>query len=280
METNHTPPSAFRETRLTKIPKHPFHLVSPSPWPFLIALATFDWADGIILYFHRYPFGRLILFFGMFFTFTVAGLWWRDVVREGTFMGFHTKKVVSGLKLGIILFIISEAMFFFSIFWAYFHSSLAPTIAIGCVWPPKGFPVLNPYGIPLVNTGILILSGITLTLAHHALVAGRREECIKAFFYTLFLALAFTVLQLKEYIAAPFDISDGIYGSTFFFSTGFHGIHVIIGTVFIFVCFLRFIFHHFTPWHHVGFEGASWYWHFVDIVWIFLYFFVYIWGSA
>ena len=171
-------------------------------------------------------------------------------------------------------------MFFFSIFWSYFHSSLAPTVQIGCVWPPKGFPVLNPYGIPLVNTGILILSGITLTLAHHALVARKREECAKAFFYTLFLALAFTLLQLKEYISAPFDISDGIYGSTFFFSTGFHGIHVIIGTIFIFVCFLRFIHHHFTSWHHVGFEAAAWYWHFVDVVWILLYLFVYIWGSA
>ena len=119
--------------------------------------------------------------------------------------------------------------------------------------------MLNPYGIPLLNTAILILSGITLTLAHHALVARKREECLKAFFYTLFLALSFTLFQLKEYIAAPFDISDGIYGSTFFFSTGFHGIHVIIGTIFIFVCFLRFIHHHFTPWHHVGFEAAAWY---------------------
>ena len=168
-------------------------------------------------------------------------------MREATFFGFHTKKVVDNIRLGVILFITSEVMFFFSVFWAYFHSSLAPTPEIGCVWPPKGFPVLNPYGIPLLNTVILILSGCTITIAHHALVNVSREETIKGFIYTLALALAFTSFQFKEYVDAPFDISDGIYGSVFFFSTGFHGIHVIIGTIFISVCFFRYVDHHFTP---------------------------------
>ena len=270
----------IRETSLTKIPKHPFHIVSPSPWPFAIAIATFNLTTGLVMYFHRYFYGRFFMFHGLFLTIAIMGLWWRDVIREATFLGYHTKKVVEGIKLGVILFIISEAMFFFSIFWAYFHSSLAPTPEIGCVWPPKGFPVLDPYGIPLLNTGILILSGITLTLTHHSLVSKAREDTINGFMYTLALALAFTALQFKEYVQAPFDISDGIYGSIFFFSTGFHGIHVIIGSVFILVCFIRFVHHHFTPWHHVGFEAAAWYWHFVDAVWIFLYLFVYIWGSA
>lgn len=270
----------LRVTALTRIPRHPFHIVSPSPWPFIISVAALNLTMGTVLYFHRYYFGRFFLFFGLVFTFTTMGFWWRDVIREATFYGYHTKKVVEGIKLGFILFIISEVMFFFSVFWAYFHSSLAPTPEIGCVWPPKGFPVLNPYGIPLLNTVILILSGCTITLAHHALVCRARDEALKAFSYTLVLALAFTLLQFKEYVDAPFDISDGIYGSVFFFSTGFHGIHVIIGTVFIFVCFVRYIYHHFTPWHHVGFEAAAWYWHFVDVVWIMLYLFVYVWGSA
>lgn len=267
-------------TRLTKIPKHPFHIVDPSPWPFMLSVALFNLTMGTVMYLHRYNYGRFFMLFGLVFTLTIMGLWWRDVVREATFLGAHTKKVVQGIRMGIVLFIISEAMFFFSIFWAYFHSSLAPTPEIGCVWPPKGFPVLNPYGIPLLNTAILIVSGFTITIAHHALVANLRDECAKGFVYTLVLAFFFMFFQFKEYVAAPFDISDGIYGSIFFFSTGFHGIHVLVGSIFIFVCFLRYINYHFTPWHHVGFEGATWYWHFVDVVWIFLYFFVYIWGSA
>ena len=270
----------IRQTRLTKVPRHPFHIVDPSPWPFVLSVAVFNLTMGLVMYFHRYNYGRILLLFGLVFTLTTMGFWWRDVIREATFLGYHTKKVVEGIRLGIILFIISEVMFFFSIFWAYFHSSLAPTPEIGCVWPPKGFPVLNPYGIPLLNTIILILSGVTITIAHHALIATLREESLKGFVYTLILAFLFTAFQFKEYVDAPFDISDGIYGSVFFFSTGFHGIHVIIGSVFIFVCFIRYIHHHFTPWHHVGFEGATWYWHFVDVVWIFLYLFVYIWGSA
>lgn len=274
------PKPNIRTTRLTKIPKHPFHIVDPSPWPFMLAVSLFNLTMGTVMYFHRYNYGRFFMLFGLIFTLTIMGLWWRDVVREATFLGAHTKKVVQGIRMGIVLFIISEIMFFFSIFWAYFHSSLAPTPEIGCVWPPKGFPVLNPYGIPLLNTAILIVSGFTITIAHHALVANLQDECIKGFVYTLTLAFFFMFFQFKEYVSAPFDISDGIYGSIFFFSTGFHGIHVLVGTIFIFVCFLRYINYHFTPWHHVGFEGATWYWHFVDVVWIFLYFFVYIWGSA
>lgn len=274
------PKPNIRTTRLTKIPKHPFHIVDPSPWPFMLSVALFNLTMGTVMYFHRYNYGRFFMLFGLVFTLTIMGLWWRDVVREATFLGAHTKKVVQGIRMGIVLFIISEVMFFFSIFWAYFHSSLAPTPEIGCVWPPKGFPVLNPYGIPLLNTAILIVSGFTITIAHHALVANLRDECAKGFAYTLILAFFFLFFQFKEYVSAPFDISDGIYGSVFFFSTGFHGLHVLVGTIFIFVCFLRYINYHFTPWHHVGFEGATWYWHFVDVVWIFLYFFVYIWGSA
>jgi cytochrome c oxidase subunit 3 len=206
-------------------------------------------------------------------------LWWRDVVRESTFRGLHTVKVVDGLRLGVVLFIISEVMFFVSFFWAFLHSSLAPVLEIGGVWPPKGLVVLNPFGVPLLNTLILLTSGATVTYTHYCLIVQKYSEGVIGFISTLFLAIVFTGLQVFEYIEAPFNLSDGVYASTFFLATGFHGIHVIVGTIFLGVAFVRFCSYHFTPRHHLGFEAAAWYWHFVDVVWLFLFLIVYIWGS-
>jgi len=205
--------------------------------------------------------------------------WWRDVIREALFEGAHTQKVQKGLKLGFILFVVSEIMLFFSFFWAFFHASLSPNIEIGCIWPPVGLIVLNPWKIPFLNTLILLLSGATITWAHQLLVIGNYKQTISALIITINLALFFTGLQIYEYINSPFDISDGIYGSVFFMLTGLHGLHVLVGTIFILVCLFRHIYKHFTRTHHLGFEAAIWYWHFVDVVWLFLFIFVYWWGN-
>ncbi len=234
------------------------------------------------MYFHGYLFGSLLLPLGLFLVIFYKFLWFKDVVREGTFLGDHTFVVQRGLRYGMLLFIISEVMFFFAFFWAFFHSALAPTFQINGVWPPLGFEnlVFNFLEVPLLNTLLLLLSGATITWAHHSLIKGAFVETIYAFVYTIFLAVLFICLQAYEYIEAAFTISDSVYGSTFYLATGFHGFHVIIGTLFIIVCFIRHIKTHFSKKHHIGFEAAAWYWHFVDVVWLFLVAVVYIWGNA
>jgi cytochrome c oxidase subunit 3 len=188
--------------------------------------------------------------------------------------------VQKSLRLGMVLFIVSEILFFFAFFWAFFHSSLAPTHVLGCVWPPHDIDVFSPFKIPLLNTCILLTSGATITLAHYSLLDKKNQHITKkAFAATIALAIVFTGLQVFEYMEAPFSISDGIYGSTFYMSTGFHGLHVIIGTIFIIVGFLRFNSYHFTLKNHFGFEASAWYWHFVDVVWLILYISIYYWGN-
>ncbi len=249
--------------------------------------------------------------------------WFWDIVREATFDGCHTVAVQRGLRIGFVLFILSEVMFFFGFFWAFFHSSVSPTIWIGCVWPPLGIRPMNPWILPLLNTVILLSSGVTVTWAHLAMVHGfslftpaahilnkpevrQYLESVKttpyeiypnnqkyyteinlsdrsavawALFLTILLGILFTGIQLYEYSTASFSINDGIYGSVFYLLTGFHGFHVLIGTIFLFICYLRNWARHFTHTRHIGFEMAIWYWHFVDVVWIFLFVFVYIWGA-
>jgi len=204
--------------------------------------------------------------------------WWRDVVREGTFEGQHTQSVQVGLKWGMLLFIVSEIMFFFAFFWAFFHSSFNPSPILGGVWPPIFMTVLNPWKIPLLNTILLLTSGATITWAHHSIVWGSKDQSIFALFITIVLAVIFTGLQAFEYVTAPFTISDSVYGSTFYLATGFHGFHVFVGTCFLVVCLIRLMFNHFTKEHHFGFEAAAWYWHFVDVVWLFLFVTIYWWG--
>ena len=260
-------------------PQHPFHLVDPSPWPLFSSLAAFTTTSGGVMYMHSYTGGGYILSLGFTMLLYSLFVWWRDIIREATYEGHHTKAVQIGLRWGMILFIVSEVMFFVAFFWAFFHSSLAPTIELGAVWPPKGIQVLNPWDIPFVNTVILLTSGASVTWAHHAIVAGYRRNAILSLVVTIFLAAFFTGLQALEYVEAPFTISDGVYGSTFFLATGFHGFHVFVGTVFLTVCLFRVIEFHFTRNHHFGFEAAAWYWHFVDVVWLFLFIAIYWWGG-
>lgn len=257
---------------------HGFHLVDPSPWPFFAAMAALFITFGFVMYLHGYSHGAFSLL-GLLYLIYILGLWWRDVVREATFEGQHTSEVQAGIKLGFLLFIASEVMFFFAFFWAFFHASLNPSIVLGGVWPPLGLEVLNPWHIPLLNTFILLTSGATVTWAHHSLVYGDKDETCIALIATIVLAIVFTLLQWYEYRTASFDISDGVYGSTFYMTTGFHGFHVIIGTCFLAVGLFRVYYNHFTRTQHLGFETAAWYWHFVDVVWLFLFLTMYWWGS-
>ena len=255
---------------------HPYHLVDPSPWPYVMSCGVLLTTLGAVVYFH---YSQLFLvLFGLLSVASCMFLWLKDVVRESTFQGHHTKIAIYGLKLGFLLFIVSEVLFFFSFFWAFFHSSLSPSVEIGVMWPPVGIDPLNPFSVPLLNTAILLSSGATVTWAHHSIVNGNKDEAIRGLTLTVILGVIFTALQAMEYIEAPFSIADSVYGSTFFVATGFHGLHVIIGTIFLFICLIRLNYSHFTRSHHLGFEAASWYWHFVDVVWLFLYVCIYWWG--
>jgi cytochrome c oxidase subunit 3 len=176
-------------------------------------------------------------------------------------LGFHTQRVIAGLSLGFILFIISEVFFFLSFFWAFFHSALAPTVELGSTWPPVGIEALNPWEIPLLNTVLLLSSGATLTYSHHSLIAGSRKGAIFGLILTVVLAVIFTLLQIYEYYNSSFTISDGVYGSTFYITTGLHGLHVLVGTIFLVVSLVRLVNYHFTVGHHLGFESAILYWH-------------------
>lgn len=259
--------------------RHPFHLVNPSPWPLVGSISAFTLTTGSVMYFHGYLFGDMIASLGMVSVIYTMFVWWRDVVRESTFEGHHTLQVQNGLRYGVILFITSEVAFFAAFFWGYFTASLAPNIEVGGIWPPIGIEVFNPWEVPLVNTLVLLLSGVTITWAHHAILAGYRGQAILGLSLTVFLGAFFTVLQGVEYAEATFSIADGIYGSSFFMATGFHGAHVLIGTTFLIVCLIRLIRNHFTTAHHFGFEAAAWYWHFVDVVWLFLFVSIYWWGG-
>jgi len=259
--------------------KHPYHLVDPSPWPLIASFGCFFFTFGLVMFFHGYLGSSSLIFTGFSLIILIMYTWWRDIVREATYEGQHTKQVQIGLKSGMILFIVSEIMFFFGFFWAFFHSALAPVPEIGSLWPPQGIETISAWSVPLLNTIILLSSGVTVTWAHHSIVCGNRTEAIQSLFLTIGLAFFFTLLQAFEYVEATFTISDSVYGSTFFLATGFHGLHVIIGTIFLTIGTVRLINHHFTKEHHFGFEAAAWYWHFVDVVWLFLFVVIYWWGG-
>nr|YP_010381740.1 cytochrome c oxidase subunit III [Symplanella unipuncta]UDL72128.1 cytochrome c oxidase subunit 3 [Symplanella unipuncta] len=256
---------------------HPFHLVSKSPWPILSSINLMSTLLGMTMWMYKKSFMLMIL--GIMMTTMCAMLWWRDITRESTFQGNHTMKVIKGMKLGMILFIFSEIMFFLSFFWGFFHSSLSPSIEIGMNWPPKSIKSFNPMEIPLLNTIILLSSGVTVTWMHHSTLNNKMKQSLKSMMITIFLGIYFTILQKWEYSQSEFTISDSVYGSTFFVSTGFHGIHVMIGTMFLIIMMLRMKKLHFSYINHTGLEAAIWYWHFVDVVWLFLYISIYWWGK-
>nr|YP_002970986.1 cytochrome c oxidase subunit III [Polychrus marmoratus]BAH70466.1 cytochrome oxidase subunit 3 [Polychrus marmoratus] len=256
---------------------HAYHMVDPSPWPLTGAISALLMTSGLATWFH---FNNIILMnLGLALLLLTMYQWWRDIVREATYQGHHTSPVQKGLRYGMILFITSEIFFFLGFFWAFYHSSLAPTPDLGGCWPPAGVFPLNPFEVPLLNTAVLLASGVTVTWAHHAIMEGKQKEAVQALALTVTLGLYFTTLQAMEYYEAPFTVTDSVYGTTFFVATGFHGLHVIIGSSFLIICLLRQLMRHFTTNHHFGFEAAAWYWHFVDVVWLFLYVSIYWWGS-
>jgi cytochrome c oxidase subunit 3 len=258
---------------------HSYHLVDSSPWPLFTGCGALTLTTGGVMYMHSYSGGGFILFFGVIMLGYTVINWWRDVIREGTYEGHHTPVVQLGFRYGIYLFILSEVMFFFGFFWAFFGASLGATVDIGASWPPMGIEVLDPFEVPFLNTTILLLSGASVTWCHHALVARARSQTIMAGAITVLLGIFFTALQVFEYADAGFNISDGIYGTTFYMATGFHGFHVLIGTIFLTVALFREINYQFTNNHIFGYEAAAWYWHFVDVVWLFLFGAIYWWGG-
>ena len=264
---------------------HDYHLVNPSPWPAIGATSAFVLAIGAILYFHgSAPWIMVIGLLGVLYT--MAG-WWRDVVSEAH-GGDHTPVVQLHLRYGMILFIASEVMFFLAWFWAYFDAAyfagevqqIARTELTGGVWPPEGIATFDPWHLPLLNTLILLTSGTTVTWAHHALLHDDREGLKWGLILTVVLGVLFTCVQAYEYAHAAFSYGGHIYGATFFMATGFHGFHVIVGTIFLSVCLARALAGHFSPKQHFGFEAAAWYWHFVDVVWLFLFACIYVWGAG
>jgi len=266
-------------------PKHDYHLVDPSAWPVIGSVAVFVTAVGAIYYMHgSSPWAMIIGFVGI--AYTMIG-WWRDVIIEAQ-RGDHKPVVQLHLRYGMIMFIASEVMFFVAWFWAYFDASLFPgndimfarAAATGGVWPPVGIETFDPWHLPFINTLILLTSGTTATWAHHALQHGDRKGLKQGLLLTVILGVLFTCLQAYEYSHAAFGFSGNIYGATFFMATGFHGFHVIIGTIFLAVCLGRAMSGHFTEKHHFGFEAAAWYWHFVDVVWLFLFVSIYVVGAG
>ncbi len=256
--------------------KHPYQIVDPSPWPLLAGLGALLAATGCALSMHKMD--HFTLIGGLLLVVFSAYLWWRDVVRESNEKGVHTNEVQTGLRIGMVLFIISELLFFAAFFSSYFYAALMPTEAVGGVWPPKGIKTFDPFHLPYLNTLILLLSGTTVTWAHHEVLAGNNREAFKALFLTVGLGVSFTCIQALEYGHAAFALKDGVYGSNFYMATGFHGLHVIIGSLFLGVCAYRAWKNDFSPKAHVGFEAAAWYWHFVDVVWLFLFISIYWWG--
>lgn len=266
---------------------HPFHLVNPSPWPILTSFSFLAAALGGAMSMHSTTGGNALLALGLAGLLACAFFWWRDVVREGAHDKAHTAAVQLGLRAGMALFIVSEVMFFVAFFWAFFSSALFPklpledvwAIAEG-VWPPKGIITFDAFDLPFMNTLILLLSGTTVTWAHHALLTGNKRDLIRGLAITVGLGFLFTCLQAVEYHHAQFGFTDGIYASSFYMATGFHGFHVLVGTIFLAVCLVRAKRDQFSEKHHLGFEFAAWYWHFVDVVWLFLFVFVYWWGAG
>ena len=269
--------------KMTYLPKsnfqnHPFHLVSPSPWPLYTSISLFLLTSSAALFMHGFEFFGYIVIINLINVAYSMGLWFRDVISEGTYLGNHTSALQRGLNIGVGLFIVSEVFFFLAIFWAFFHSSISPSVELGTQWPPMGIEAINPFELPLLNTVILLSSGVTVTYAHHSLIHGNRKGALYGTGATILLAILFTGLQGLEYSVSSFTISDSVYGSCFYFGTGFHGLHVIIGTIFLAVGFWRILAYHFTDHHHLGLESGILYWHFVDVVWLFLYIAVYYWG--
>ena len=260
----------------THTQKHPYHLVDPSPWPALGAVSALTWAIGMVRFMKDE--GAELLIIGIILILVTMFMWWRDLIREGSVGGHHSREVRIGLREGVILFIASEVMFFVAFFWAFFYNGLGFSQSV-TQWPPEGVETFDPWGIPFINTVILVSSGIVLEWGHIGFKKGNYQRLKIGLILATALGILFTALQAVEYGHAAFGFTEGIYPSVFYMATGFHGAHVIIGSIFLLVCWFRALKEEFTEEGQIGLEAASWYWHFVDVVWIFLFVWVYVWGQ-
>lgn len=259
--------------------KHPYHMVNPSPWPALGSLSALVLAIGAVLLMHKTPIMGVQLGIwkvvpGFVLLLLTMRFWWRDVTKESVVEHAHTNEVSHGLRVGMALFIASEVMFFAAFFWAFFHHSLGFSTST-VQWPPEGIVVLEAWTLPFYNTIILLTSGGTVTRAHLFVERGDNQAAARWLYITAALGVFFLGLQIYEYGHATYKLTDGIYPSTFYLATGFHGFHVFVGTVFLLVCAVRASKNQFSPHKHIGFQAAAWYWHFVDVVWLFLFVWVY-----
>ena len=259
---------------------HPYHQVDVSPWPILMSQALQAGAVVIVGLQTSAPLNGQGLFGWLVqgAILLIAFQWWRDVIREAK-GGYHTSAVQRGILIGFLLFLLSEIMLFVSLFWAFFHSSLAPAIQQGSTWPPIGVSAVNPWAIPLQGTALLQGSSFVLTLGHHATIGGNKDQALISIQATVALGAQFVYFQYQEYSVNSFTISDSVFGSVFYTTTGAHGVHVIVGVVFLSVCLIRLFQDHFTIEHHLGLEFAIWYYHLVDVVWLFVFLTYYWWGS-
>nr|ABH05002.1 cytochrome c oxidase subunit III [Bombus ignitus] len=252
----------------------PFHMVTISPWPIITSMNLLNLMLSIILWI--YLNNLMLMIFNLMMLILSSLMWFRDIIRESTFQGMHSLYIISMMKFSMILFIISELFFFISFFWTFFHNSISPSIEINFCWPPSMIKFFNPFEIPLLNSIILISSGFTITLSHYNLLNNKFKLSIKYLLYTINLGLYFNFMQMFEYYNSFFCINDSIFGSIFYLSTGFHGIHVLIGTMMLLYSFIRMLNNHFSSIHYINFEFSIWYWHFVDVIWLFIYMFYYI----
>jgi cytochrome c oxidase subunit 3 len=244
---------------------NPFHLVTVRPWPILASNGALALVSSALIIINRTT--KSLPLIALTLTIIIRYTWWRDIHREASEQGEHSRQVINGLKTGIILFITSEILFFVSFFWAFFHRRISPTVELGQNWPPLEINSFNPIRIPLLNTILLLSSGVTVTWCHHDIIKNNFKKAKMALSTTIILGTIFTLFQGFEYKTAPFSISDCAFGSSFFIATGFHGLHVIIGSIFLLISFLRFNKIINSNNHIIGFECAAWYWHFVDVVW-------------
>ena len=279
---------------------HDYHILEPDVWPLIGSISALTFTTGMVMFMHRADWNmpwQIVLGLGIAGLIATFFTWWSNVVKEAQ-RGDHTPVVQLHMRYGMILFIASEVMFFVGWFWAFFDFALFPAPlaydASAGLWsnmigqdgaaalakfPVEGIQVLDPFSLPLLNTLILLCSGTTVTWAHHALIHGDRDGLKKGLWATIALGVLFTCIQAYEYSVAPFGFGGNTYSSAFYMATGFHGFHVLVGTIFLIVCLVRAYKGHFTPRQHFGFEAAAWYWHFVDVVWLFLFVAVYIWGG-
>lgn len=255
--------------------KHPYHLVDISPWPFLLSFTLLSIAINFINWIIE---GSSLIFFQILLIIFISFQWWRDIIRESK-AGYHTIKVQRGILIGFILFLLSEIMLFISFFWTFFHSSLSVSIDLGVSWPPLGINIINIQSIPLLGSIILLASGFILTLSHHSFILGDKNLTIISLIFTIILGILFILLQYFEYYFSDFTISDSIFGSIFYMTTGLHAIHVIIGILFLIISLIRIYLDHYTMEHHLGFEFAIYYWHLVDIIWLLVFLIYYWWGN-